>query len=113
MGLIFSVITPPLVGLKINFSYFAFTCICVIAGLCVGIISFFIGRYTLIKSINKTKVYSKEISEINFENHLHLDANGEYSKVPDSLSLMINTLKSIIKKLNPQNISNIRNNYTK
>jgi methyl-accepting chemotaxis protein len=100
MGILFRAVTPFFVVFKTNSSQVIFTCMCIIAGLCVGFISFFIGKRTLIKTINDVKLYLKELSQGNFQNDLYLDSNDEIGELAGSLTLMVRRLRQIIGKIN-------------
>jgi len=89
-------VTPYFVTFKSVFLDVVFSCMCVLAGLCVGLISFLIGKITLIRTINKVKVFSQELSEGNFINDLHINSNDEIGELAVSLSLMVQKLREII-----------------
>jgi len=100
MGVIFRAVTPFFVNFKTDISDLIFTCMCLIAGLCVGFISFFIGKRTLIKTINDVKIYLKDLSGGNFQNDFELDSNDEIGELAGSLMLMVRRLRQIIEKIN-------------
>jgi methyl-accepting chemotaxis protein len=76
-----------------------FTGLCIVAGLCVGFISAFIGKITLIRTINKIKIYSIELSEGHFYEDLSIDSDDEVGDLVNSLTLMVGKLRIIISDI--------------
>lgn len=104
MGVIFRLVTPFFVTFKSEMLGLIFTGMCIVAGLCVGLISFLIGKMTLINTIGKVKVYCQQLSAGNFNASLSLHSNDEIGTLSDSLSQMAEKLRAIIGKINKEAI---------
>lgn len=100
MGIIFRMVTPYFVTFKSDFLGIVFTSMCLVAGLCVGFISFFIGKQTLIKTIDSVKIYSQKLSEGNFQEGLYFESHDKIGELAFALTQMGEKLKGIILDIN-------------
>jgi len=100
MGVIFRIVTPFFVNFKSDLLDVIFTLMCISAGLCVGIISFYIGKLILIKTIKKVKIYTQELVDGKFYTSLNIDSNDEIGELAFSLSKMVEKLSEIIVDIN-------------
>jgi len=96
MGIIFRIITPLFVTFNSKLLSVVFTFMCIIAGLCVGFVAFFIGKITLIKVINQVKIYTRELSEGNLYAKLEVESNDEIGELANSLSQVVVKLREVI-----------------
>lgn len=100
MGIVFRIVTPLFVTFRSDILNAIFTFMCVFAGLCVGLISYLIGKMTLIKTILKIKSYAYELSEGNFHSNLNIKSNDEIGELTFSLNQMVEKLRGIIININ-------------
>lgn len=100
MGIIFRVVTPLFVTFKSARLDFIFTCMCIVAGLCVGVASFFIGKVILIRTISKVKIYAQELLDGKFYNNLNIDSNDEIGELAVCMSQMVEKLRRILDSIN-------------
>lgn len=100
MGIIFRVVTPLFVTFKSPRLDFIFTCMCIVAGLCVGVVSFFIGKVILIRTISKVKIYAQELLDGKFYNNLNIDSNDEIGELAVCMSQMVEKLRRILDSIN-------------
>jgi methyl-accepting chemotaxis protein len=99
MGVVFRLVTPIFVTFKSGLMDIIFSSMCIVAGLCVGFISAFIGKITLIRTIHKIKDYSRELSEGRFNQDLVIDSNDELGDLADSLNHTVVKLRRIISDI--------------
>ena len=99
MGIVFRAITPIFVTFKSNLLENIFTFLCIFAGICVGFVSFMIGKLTLIKTLHQINFYSKELSEGNFNNVLHIESDDEIGGMVSQFNSFIKKVKGIISDI--------------
>ncbi len=100
MGIVFRLVTPFFVTFKSDLLNIIFSAMCVFAGLCVGIISYFIGKVILINTIHKVKIYAQELLEGKFYNSLNIESDDEIGELAVSMSQMVEKLRGILIEIN-------------
>jgi len=100
MGVMFRLITPFFVDFKSVTHSFVFTFLCIFAGIGVGLISFYIGKITFIKTIAEIKQFSQKISEGNLKNNLIIESNDEIGEVAMALTQMVEKMREVINHIN-------------
>ncbi len=104
MGVVFRIVTPFFVTFKSNLLDVIFTCMCVAAGLCVGVISYLIGKILLIKIINQVKIYVQELLKGKFYEKIIIESDDEIGELAVSMSQMVEKLREILININHEAI---------
>ena len=99
MGIIFRVVTPFFVTFKSTGHDIVFSAMCIMAGLCVGYLSYQIGKLTLFRTIKKVSNYLSELAKGNFRNDFHIESYDEIGDLTTSLSKMVNEFRVVIKDI--------------
>jgi len=99
MGIIFRIVTPLFVTFKSNKHDIFFSAMCILAGICVGYLSYSIGKLTLFKTIKKVSSYLSDLSEGNFQHDFHIESNDEIGELTASLSNMVEKLRHVIRNI--------------
>jgi len=100
MGVVFRLVTPFFVTFKSPTLDIIFTAMCIFAGLCVGIISYLIGKVILINTIHKVKVYAKDLLDGKFYTSLNIDSNDEIGELAYTLTQVVEKLRGILRNIN-------------
>lgn len=74
----------------------SFTVLCVIAGIFVGLFSYWIGKKSLLKTILEISNFSKEVSLGNFKGILNIDSNDEIGEFVSHYNEVMEKLKDSI-----------------
>ncbi len=99
MGLIFPVFASFFTIYKKQEYVIPFSILCVLAGIIVGLISFFIGKITLISSI---KILNKNfyiVSKGNLTVRMDIDSKDEIGQLTDSFNNFMSSLELMIKQV--------------
>jgi len=107
MGVIFRIITPYFVTFNSILLKYAFTALCILAGLCVGLFSYFIGKYSLLRTILEIGNFSKEVANGNFKEKLNIHSEDEigefvlkYNDLMEKLKESILGVKQLSEEIN-------------
>jgi len=100
MGIVFRLVTPYFVTFKSHLLDVIFTAMCIFAGLCVGIISYLIGKIILIDTLKKVRIYAQQLSDGKFYSVLKLKSNDEIGKLAYSMNKMVGKLKEVLLNIN-------------
>lgn len=104
MGIIFPIFTKLFMVPKTELSNLFFTLSCVLAGTIVGVVSFGIGKLTIIKTIKKLNECFYHISNGNFAYDCHIQSNDEVGEIIASLSKMKESLEKMIETIASKSI---------
>ncbi|TRX71335.1 methyl-accepting chemotaxis protein [Carboxylicivirga sp. M1479] len=96
IGITFRFITPLFVSFKSKYSDFIFTCLCIVAGVLVGYVSYIIGKITLIQTIKKINEYTTKVASGDFQQKFSLNSDDEIGELTSSLSQMIDKIRGVI-----------------
>ncbi|MBL0954607.1 MULTISPECIES: methyl-accepting chemotaxis protein [Leptospira] len=96
MGILFRTITPFFVSFYSPLLQFSFTVLCVIAGIFVGLFSYWIGKKSLLKTILEISNFSKEVSLGNFKGFLSIDSDDEIGEFVSHYNEVMAKLKDSI-----------------
>ncbi|WP_099467186.1 HAMP domain-containing protein [Konateibacter massiliensis] len=88
MGVIFPMFASLFMTAKSETAASYFTVACVFAGIIVGVISFGIGRVTLIKTIGKLNEHFKYMGEGDFTHELHIESEDAIGELAYNLNEM-------------------------
>lgn len=103
MGVLFRLITPFFVSFHSEVLEVSFTVLCIIAGLFVGLFSYFIGKQSLLKTILEISNFSNEVAHGNFSKKLEIESNDQIGEFVDIYNSLMDKLKSSI--LNTKELS--------
>ena len=106
MGLIFPVFSGFFTEYKNHTFAVLFRVSCVAAGIIVGLISFYIGKITLISTLGKINSHlNSVVSEGNFTTKLDLESKDEVGTIVRNYNHVIETLNQIITKIKHETVN--------
>lgn len=104
MGLIFPIYASIFTEYKSEACKIPFIISCVLAGVAVGLVSYFIAYMTLIKSIKILYIYFNKISNGHLDGQISIKGNDEISKLTKDFNIMTETLNLIISSINGESL---------
>lgn len=81
-----------------------FTIGCIVAGLMVGGVSFFIGKITILQAIKKLSISFETLSQGDFTEEFELNSEDELGNMADSFKSMVESLKSVLQQISEESI---------
>lgn len=99
MGAIFPIFANFFTTYRSNAYIIPFCILCILAGIFVGLISFFIGRITLISAIKNFKNYFLLVSTGDFTKRMYVDSHDEIGDIYNSFNDFISSIEVMIKNI--------------
>lgn len=99
MGVAFRIVTPFFVNFRSDNLNIIFSAMCLLAGIAVGLFSFLIGKFTLIRFIGGIEDYSSELAKGNFRNDFVIESDDDIGKFSANFSSIISEIRKTIHSL--------------
>lgn len=99
MGLIFPIFASFFTVYKSQESQFIFITACILAGVTVGAVSYFIAHITIIKSIKGLYTHFNRISNGHLNSHISIDGNDALGKLSQDFNTMTDRLSDMIRHI--------------
>lgn len=97
MGIIFPIFTSFFMHPKSETSQFIFIASCVMAGIFVGGLSFFIGKITIIRNLQQLNTCFEVVSEGNLTTSCPIESDDEIGEIVGNLQKMTTSLRQIVR----------------
>lgn len=104
-GIIFPLFASIFTDYKSGQHKVAFVILCIVAGITVGLVSYFVANLTLIASIKKLHNHFDNISKGDLTNRLYIRGNDEISKLADAFNVMAESLKVIVTEIKNESMN--------
>lgn len=100
MGIIFPFFTLIFVNFKSRSIFALFFLSCILAGIIVGVISFLIGKTTLIKAVKELKKNFSNVRDGDLNSQCHIESNDELGEAAKGFNQLIANFASVVYEIN-------------